>query len=243
MKDKTLNTILIFLIVGIVLVAFAPYLFTRPLSILDFSSTGAIGDTIGGITAPITSLIGSILVFFALKAQIDANKIIQRQIESQKNEDINRKKLQNLNDLINMVKYDINGFNYTTRDRASKQKFNYEGSSAIYELMESIRYVEEINHSKNVFVNRPKLSELYNILQIINMLFDTIEKEEIDNNDKQFYNLLLSYQYKSKVRPFISNVGKYTDLEPRLCKICGKAHDGIPIEIFDLLESIGSKSK
>ena len=59
-----------------------PVLFTR--SGLSFSETGDIGDTIGGITAPISSLVGSILVFLALKGQILANKFTQEQIRDQK---------------------------------------------------------------------------------------------------------------------------------------------------------------
>ncbi len=51
---------------GIILVAFFPYWFTRQGSI-NFTKTGEIGDTIGGITAPLTSLIGSILVFLLKK--------------------------------------------------------------------------------------------------------------------------------------------------------------------------------
>jgi hypothetical protein len=45
--------------------------------VLSFpANSDAIGDTIGGITAPIASMIGSILVFLALIEQVKANKII-----------------------------------------------------------------------------------------------------------------------------------------------------------------------
>lgn len=64
------------LIVGITLVVFTPYLLSStPWSIVDFSETGQIGDTIGGISAPICSLVGAILVFYSFKAQVIANKI------------------------------------------------------------------------------------------------------------------------------------------------------------------------
>lgn len=43
---------------------------------LDFlKETGPIGDTIGGLTAPIIGLIGSLLVYYSFKAQLRANKI------------------------------------------------------------------------------------------------------------------------------------------------------------------------
>lgn len=45
--------------------------------------SASIGDTIGGTTAPFLSLLGSVLVFMALKAQINANKIITSQFTQQ----------------------------------------------------------------------------------------------------------------------------------------------------------------
>jgi hypothetical protein len=48
----------------------------------DFSDTGQIGDTIGGITAPFINGIAAILVFIAFKAQIKANEIFKNQEKS-----------------------------------------------------------------------------------------------------------------------------------------------------------------
>lgn len=82
---------------GIVLIiaSVAPILFTKLFSGVEFGeTTGPIGDTIGGITAPFLSLAGSILVFAALKAQVKANDIVLHQIskeEKQKNDDIKHK--------------------------------------------------------------------------------------------------------------------------------------------------------
>lgn len=46
-------------------------------------NSASIGDTIGGTTAPFLSLLGSVLVFMALKAQINANTIITSQFTQQ----------------------------------------------------------------------------------------------------------------------------------------------------------------
>lgn len=65
------------LILGTILIFVSLYIFTRPAIFLgwDFSSTGQIGDTIGGITGPIINLIGAYLVYISFQAQIKANKI------------------------------------------------------------------------------------------------------------------------------------------------------------------------
>ena len=65
-------------IVGIALLitaSFSPIIFTRSWSQIDFSETGQIGDTIGGLTAPILASLGAFLTFIAFYIQFDANKI------------------------------------------------------------------------------------------------------------------------------------------------------------------------
>ena len=53
-----------------------PVLFTAPAlaDCLNFTETGQIGDTIGGITAPIVGLCSIILLYFTLKEQMIFNK-------------------------------------------------------------------------------------------------------------------------------------------------------------------------
>lgn len=89
-KKNIINYQFILLTIGCVLVLFAStFLFTRPAiwSSFNFNETGQIGDTIGGITAPIINVIGSILIYFSFKAQINANnlqfKIANRDILNQ----------------------------------------------------------------------------------------------------------------------------------------------------------------
>lgn len=61
------------LIVGCILIV--PAILTNPFfSFIDFSNnSGEIGDTIGGITAPFLSIVGSGLLYLALRLQLDAN--------------------------------------------------------------------------------------------------------------------------------------------------------------------------
>src|SRR4051794_28459324 len=108
MEDKILKRVKIIFLIGIVLIIISPFLLTRSWGLIDFSNAGQIGDTIGGLTAPVSSLLGSILVFYALRAQIDANRIIQTQIENQKKDDENRKLQQYFLDQFKIIREDIN---------------------------------------------------------------------------------------------------------------------------------------
>lgn len=77
--------IALFITIGAI-VASLPLIFTQSWSHISFLKTGPIGDTIGGITAPFIAFFGAILVYLALKAQIEANTKIQQQFETQKTE-------------------------------------------------------------------------------------------------------------------------------------------------------------
>ena len=61
----------IILVVGIIATLMSPVLLTQDscLGIFDFTETGQIGDTIGGITAPIVGLVSIILLYITLKEQ------------------------------------------------------------------------------------------------------------------------------------------------------------------------------
>lgn len=72
--------IVILFLIGIVLM-FVPYWITRPnTSGIDFSDTGQIGDTIGGITAPFIGFLGVVFTFLAFWIQYEANKDIKKDI-------------------------------------------------------------------------------------------------------------------------------------------------------------------
>ena len=65
------------LLLGLIGICVGPLIFTRPYlfgwKALDFSETGSIGDTIGGITAPIVGLVSILLLWWTLRAQLEFN--------------------------------------------------------------------------------------------------------------------------------------------------------------------------
>lgn len=65
--------------IGVVLIILvAPFIFTSPyyLARFNFSGTGSVGDTIGGLTAPFINGLAAILVFIAFREQVKANKLL-----------------------------------------------------------------------------------------------------------------------------------------------------------------------
>ena len=75
MKNK--GYLIAILVIGALGILFGPWLFTRPCIFgwqsMDFTQTGTIGDTIGGITAPIVGFVSILLLWWTLKEQLDFN--------------------------------------------------------------------------------------------------------------------------------------------------------------------------
>ncbi|MGE0636130.1 MAG: putative phage abortive infection protein [Bacteroidia bacterium] len=82
--DKPDFALWAFPIIGLLILCLLPYLLTREkLSILDYTTTGQIGDTIGGIAGPVIALIAALLTFLAFWIQVQANKAQTSQFNKQ----------------------------------------------------------------------------------------------------------------------------------------------------------------
>jgi hypothetical protein len=82
-QEKLEKFLLYFCVALILFTLFAPLLFTFPAicNLFNFSETGNIGNTIGGITAPFIGLVGAILIYVSFRKQVEAN---EKQIEANK---------------------------------------------------------------------------------------------------------------------------------------------------------------
>lgn len=85
--NKFYVALLILFVIAIIFIA--PWALTLDVTWLDvdYRGFGAIGDTIGGLTAPFLNGLSAVLVFYAFKAQIEANKIFQNLEQNKLNRD------------------------------------------------------------------------------------------------------------------------------------------------------------
>ncbi len=109
LKDRSYSTntgdiiiMSVILILGIVLI---PWIFTSSI-FADYKHTGAIGDTIGGITAPFVNGAAAILVYLALKEQVKANNLVVEQFDKQNSDQLFYRLMDNLQTKI--INYTIN---------------------------------------------------------------------------------------------------------------------------------------
>lgn len=182
----TKNIKLVFIIaIGLMIFAFfAPWLFTRParFQFLDFSSMGQIGDTIGGTTAPIIGIINAFLVYFALKAQIEANAQIQKQILEQEQEKVKEKNIALIRELYKYLKEDmIEKFNDKDYIKISTIISNMDGGTTGKDDS-----IEDVKKLYNPYY------EFCLLLETITLVIDKVNNEDIYDTDRQLFKILLN---------------------------------------------------
>jgi hypothetical protein len=164
MQVKKLNELTLskwILFVGIILTIIAPTVLTLPTvqEYWNFSETGNIGDTIGGITSPVIGIVGAALLYLSIYLQYSANL---RQDEAL----LNQTHTTYLQDLIQAISNEI---------KNQEQKNT------------NFKTIEEIATKADTFIKDPQITELSNIylnqtLTIaseFNLLFESLNNEDL----------------------------------------------------------------
>lgn len=239
-SDKSLFRGRLALIIGILLLFVCPFLFTRNFWLFSFSTTGQIGDTIGGITAPITGLLGAYLVYLALMAQVKANQIIQHQINEQKSDESVKQAIINLYEHYKILREEIVGFEHI--NGFSREKSEDEGSSSkrteypVYRgTMGIFEYLREFNeqvpfegrHDDPSLTSLPQMAEIIQFLQFFVVFSNMIDNAKIPPNEKHLFTNLISHLFYSKVAPSIEYYQSNSE-----CSKCGEKHGKLLPELY-----------
>jgi len=137
----------IFSTIVLTIFVLVPLILTNKIiSIVDFTATGNIGDTIGGITAPFLSIIGSILIYLAFKEQIRANDLIQKQYTKQEFEN-------KLFKLIDIYRENVSRMKFKSRESGKE----YQDKSVFPILYNHFR---KLKKEVEVFVSEKNISTI-----------------------------------------------------------------------------------
>ncbi len=224
------------LLVGVLIIVVMPFVLTRSswTSALNFTQTGQIGDTIGGITAPFMSLIGAALVFLALRAQVKANELLQIQIDRENDEREDQIETQNLDQLYSYLETSINSFQYTGLrsgiigiNEVREEKLT--GGDAFYKLFDTIKC--EYHGSQEDLHSTQPVSELLSILKVMELLLNKLLQSTSKN--KEILVTLTEHQFNYKILTRIRNEEE-PDMRMRYCDACKREH-GIPDELRYLI--------
>jgi uncharacterized membrane protein len=229
------------IVIGVVIIIVMPLILTLPAfwKKLDFSNAGQIGDTIGGITAPFLNLIAAFLVFYALKAQVKANELIQEQIDKENNAKECENEAQNLNLLYSYLNNNIESFRFTTLPEYLlrniediETEVEYFGGAAFFHLFSQIRC--HFHGSQDNLRSNQSISELLSILQMTDMILVKLATSQSANKD--ILTTLVRHLFEYKVVTRIQDADE-EKLKIKLCPTC-KCNHGLPDDIRNLIVSI-----
>lgn len=237
MKDKneitaSLKWAKLLLITGVLVILTVPFILTRSSlsTSLNFTQTGQIGDTIGGITTPFLSLIGATLLFLALRAQIKANELIQVQITLDRKDRTDDIETQNLNQLYSYLKDSIEGFQFTQLEGhyaavTDGKPGALKGGEAFYRLFDIIKC--EYHGSEEQLQTTQPISELTSILHVMTELLNNLIDSESKNKEIlcTLVENLFNYKIMTRVR-----TDQEEELRLKYCESCKHEH-GIPDEL------------
>lgn len=140
LDKKFLECSIIYICICLIVCAI-PALLTQGGSIVDFTETGQIGDTIGGIMGPIIAMIAAYLTFIAFWAQYYANK--------QQRDDIAKERFnQTFFSLMNMHEQITDSLEFTI-PRKGGNPISHKGRELFYYAFENKAAVNEVEEGKH----------------------------------------------------------------------------------------------
>jgi len=229
----------IVLAVGVALMFVIPIFLTKTSWWIEFNdSTGVIGDTIGGTTAPITQFIGSLLVFFTLLAQVRANSIINRRLDANDlKEELKNNKIY-LTEYWKEIENEINGF-YTKPPRDLTPTFfphNLSGKRAFVAYTKWIYSASQVPGDAISLEDEDTLKQYNALIFLLSNYLSFFNDAKLRLNDA----LLIFNLRKTNYRELLANLEfdkemKVTDTYRKSfchCQIINNSFDDIEEAIF-----------
>tara|TARA_R110001583_G_scaffold82139_1_gene218265 strand:- start:972 stop:1709 length:738 start_codon:yes stop_codon:yes gene_type:complete len=192
--------------VGAFAVIVLPFVFSQFSIGLDFTETGQIGDTIGGITAPFVGLVGAMLVYYSFKQQMIANKIQVDSISDIKNENLDNHLINVVNDLSNKCEDMIDLFAFDI-GKKNLQYITLDGRDGFVEFF---KYYcsKNPNNRESVGVQRGSFKQLNQCVSLLLMTINKISSKDLKLIYLRLYESQIHHIIYSELREFEGEINK-----------------------------------
>jgi len=238
LKNKSENNLVIcFLIIGTLLTIIVPLLL--PLLPLKYlKEFGNIGDAFGGIANPIAQIVGFILLYLALRAQITANSILQKQVNTENSKEMQRRSVKLVHELYTFLENNINTFSYEAKFEGSNGGMQVlHGRRAIRCFIDDIEDMNIDLHDAEQLLQKDGVREILSILRIAENILDRIRHADIDESNKLFYIDLMKHELTFSIFPY-TDLDESANLKLAICEDCHEPHGNYPPLIFDKLQQL-----
>ncbi|MBK7311338.1 MAG: hypothetical protein IPI93_11275 [Sphingobacteriaceae bacterium] len=173
----------------------ALYIITRPsiFSSWDFTKTGQIGDTIGGILSPILNIVGSLLIFSSFLSQNKANDL-----QSEYNN------FSLMYGLYKDFKDDFNNLSFQTSISGVKE--TYYGKIALSVFTEKLEKVL----TSDAFKKNSFFEELLFLLGSFNILIEIVQNSKLNKKDKEYVLRMIHYLHTTRIKKHTNKIVEVT---------------------------------
>ena len=241
-KDKRENYSKQLLIWGSLVMVALPFIFMALYNI-RLANSAEIGETIGGITAPVVGLVGSILLYFALSAQIDSNKLIANQIEEDNLKEHLQKEEAQISHLYDFFANSITEFTFEEKEDEKRRKSNtmiiYKGGIALDYFVDFLQKQQVDSHNESKILENRDTREFISIIKSADLLIDALKRSSLNPEGKKFYKNLIEHQLTYKISPNFDSITPHGE-KMKMCE-CGLAHGTFPAFILKLLINLKNK--
>lgn len=201
----TRNVFNIGFIIVAALILCTPIIFTQRCiwDLFDFSNTGEIGDTIGGITSPFINLFAAYLIFKSFMAQVKANEEVQVQIKNSQIEFEDNFKKRNFDaalTMYNMLFDDIKNFNVTNTSLNGVE--NFKSFISKFHLVDK----EFLDQDEFVSVNELELQLFSGIQTSFSILCKSIGQDKFNDLERNILIIRITFLYNYVFNQIISGV-------------------------------------
>lgn len=189
--DFLKNNIEWVLIISLIFSFAAPFVFTRAWTGIDFTGTGSIGDTIGGLVSPFLNLLNIILLYLTLREQTESSR--------------KQKDFDSITNLLNTIKNDFENIELY-RDQDSINCFK--GTRAIFEMSATLKTCDDVSSCFDESSLRAFNLSLSFLISNISRLLQKNLNSCVDLNDKkEFYETLK--KFKTPIDMICKSAGIY----------------------------------
>lgn len=230
------NIVISLLIIGILLTIIVP-LMVPLLPLGHLKEYGPVGDAFGGVANPIAQIVGFVLLYRALRAQINANSILQMQINDENSKEMQERGVKHVHELYTFLENNINSFSYENKFEGTNGIQVLHGRRAIRCFIDDIEDMNIDLHNAEQLLQQDGVREILSILRIAENIFDRIGHADINENDKLFYIDLMKHELTFSIFPY-TDLDESANLKLELCGDCHKFHGNYPPLIFDKLQQL-----
>lgn len=160
----------------------------------DINSTGQIGDTIAGLTAPIINLLSAVLIYLSFREQFIANKLQKEAFQSEFKISSSLKELEQIDDLLQIANAKIKNLKY--EDYKTKCK----GIETIIFFAELTLEKETEKIFEGIFTS------IYSIVSILSFVVDKTRSFNFELSDERVVHEKLNNIYTTELDGLITRI-------------------------------------